>query len=109
MTRRGCGSWGSHTMASVARKLSLSALLLGLAFAGSGCTHPCLALAEKLCDCQGNQLEVEQCKQQQRRLYDQARQSDLDAAAPVCAERLDTCDCSDLTTEAGKQACGLSQ
>ena len=98
-------------MASVAgrRRLAFAAGVLLLLLSAGGCTHPCLALAEKLCECEATQLEVEQCKRRQREAFDNTRQSELDAQAEVCSEKLDTCDCAHVDTEEGKRACGLAR
>ncbi|RMG17787.1 MAG: hypothetical protein D6729_08225 [Deltaproteobacteria bacterium] len=89
--------------------LRLVVALLLLTLGGLSCTHPCLALAEKLCECEKTQLEVEQCKRRQREAFANTRQSLLDAQAATCSERLDTCDCERVDTEEGKRACGLAR
>jgi hypothetical protein len=93
--------------AFVGRWALLGALVLPVAAAG--CTDPCLALAQKLCDCQTTELGKQNCLTSMLNSYQAARQSDLSAAAPECAKLVDKCDCHKLDTEAGKQACGLSR
>ncbi len=92
------------------RRCLSTLLLAGSLLAGaSGCTHPCLKLAEQICACEPGQIERETCEKQMKSAYDAARPDELDAQASVCSEHLDTCDCHELDTEAGRQACGLAR
>ena len=93
--------------AAAGRWLLLSALVLPIAAAG--CTDPCLALAQKLCDCQTTELGKQNCRTQMLTAYQSARASDLSKSGPECAALVDKCDCHKLDTEAGKKACGLAR
>ncbi len=85
--------------------LLCAVLLVG----GSGCIHPCLALAEEICECEGTEAEREACKRQAQRDFEQARGVDTDAARDLCGELLNRCDCAYIDTEQGKRDCGLAR
>ncbi|MDF1563915.1 MAG: hypothetical protein P1V51_12780 [Deltaproteobacteria bacterium] len=94
------------------RRLSflLSILALtALGLAAAGCTHPCLKLAEQICECEPGEIEKEACEREMKSAYDSARVNELKAQADTCTELLDTCDCTRLDTEEGRQACGLAR
>lgn len=90
------------------RRLAV-ALVVFLTLAGIGCTHPCLQLAEKLCECEANVLDRENCKRIMKSAYDRTRADDLKASAETCGEQEKVCDCEVVATEDGKKACGLAR
>ncbi len=92
----------SRPLALMATVLLLALLVMG------GCVHPCLALAEEICECEETETEREACKRRARNLFDQAPSADVDEAKATCVELLDRCDCSYIATEEGKRACGLA-
>jgi hypothetical protein len=102
-------------MASVANRSGLRAFALGallaalLLAAGTGCVHPCLALAEEICECEETEAAREDCKRRARDAYESTRKAELDAARSECSALLDRCDCAFVDTEEGKQACGLAR
>ena len=83
-------------------------LILMLLAASGGCVHPCLALAEEMCECEETEGEREVCKRQARRIFDQAPSSDTKEARATCSELLSVCDCEKIATERGKRECGLA-
>ena len=88
----------------------LSIFLLGaFGILSTGCTHPCLKLAEQICACEPGELEQESCERQMKSAYDSALVSELKEQADTCTELLDTCDCTQLDTEEGRQGCGLAR
>jgi len=93
---------------STLRQLGVVAFLL-CASGITACTHPCLALADKQCECSDGDLQQQQCQTEMQASFDLARQSDLDNNKQVCSDLLDTCDCTKLDTEAGRAACGLTR
>lgn len=84
-------------------------LLGGLGTLATGCTHPCLKLAEQTCACEPGELEQESCERQMKSAFDSASVSELKAQADTCTSLLDTCDCTQLDTEEGRQGCGLAR
>ena len=86
-------------------------LLLTLAFialpALSACKGPCRELSEKLCDCEVNTYDRNNCDQ---RAGDQeGRVNPTSDQEAVCESLLKTCDCKKVDTAEGKQACGLAR
>jgi hypothetical protein len=77
--------------------------LLGVA----GCKAPCRQLAEALCQCAGSTLARESCLQDVSRRDAFADPTDEDQDR--CEALLDRCDCNNLDTPEGKQACGLAR
>lgn len=97
-------------MASVASRSFFIVFVAALALLfGSGCVHPCLALAEELCECEETETEREACKTRARQAFESVRKPELDEARAECSARLDRCDCAYVDTEEGKQDCGLAR
>ena len=72
-----------------------------------GCKNPCIALAEKICDCQKTANERSLCVS---RANDEASQRTLTPEdKATCSALVDKCDCHALDTPQGKQACGLAR
>ena len=74
-----------------------------------GCIHPCLALAEEICECEESESEIEACKRRARNIFDQAPAEETGEAKEECARLLETCDCTFIATEEGKRACGIAR
>ena len=77
----------------------------------SACTDPCIALGEKLCECEGlegaSSYQVDSCK---TTLSNEAARVEItEADQERCEQLLDGCSCEALDTPEGKQACGLAR
>jgi len=81
--------------------IAASALALG------ACKSPCRQLSEKLCECEPNTLERENCLQQAS--ADESRADPTAEDHEVCAALLDKCDCTQIDTPEGKRNCGLAR
>lgn len=68
--------------------------LTALCFAGTGCQDPCVALAERICNCEADLSERQGCRQERI----QAQQSKTPTAEEqeVCTAALDLCTCEAL-------------
>lgn len=105
-------SAGADRLRPVLRPIRVlfAAGLLALGLGGlTACTDPCLELARKLCECQDTQIARENCIRNAEAAYQQADQDALAQSQSQCADLVDGCDCNDLDTESGKQACGLAR
>ncbi|MFN7131666.1 MAG: hypothetical protein ACK4N5_06260 [Myxococcales bacterium] len=89
------------------RPLALLVSLLLLVSLSTGCKSPCVQLAEKVCECLPRGTERDQCN---RQAADQARLVQLTPEQEEqCEALLDRCDCTQLNTIEGKQACGWAR
>jgi hypothetical protein len=89
------------------RRTAAIALLSSALLALAGCKGSCRELSEKLCDCAQNTVEREFCLQ--RTSNEQSRFEPTAEEEAVCEQRLESCDCHTIDTEAGKRACGLAR
>ncbi len=80
-----------------------SVALLGAA----GCKGSCRQLAEKICECEPNTVDREQCIQTVSQRSAAATVTDQDAA--TCEALLEQCDCNTIDTAEGKRACGMAR
>ncbi len=74
---------------------------------GSACKGQCQQLAEKLCSCAGNTVDLNNCKTavaNEKGIVTITNQDEL-----TCAKLLPGCDCHTINTTEGKQACGLAR
>jgi hypothetical protein len=88
--------------------LSMKQWLFGTVLAGAlvGCASPCVKLAERICQCQSNQVDRDNCNST---VSARASQQNIDSATEDrCAALVDKCDCHELNTPQGKQNCGLA-
>jgi hypothetical protein len=86
----------------------LVAVLLPLALLGlAGCKGNCRALSEKLCDCKLNSVDRTNCLQ--RAAQEEGRIGPTPEEEEVCGQLLETCECGTISTEQGKEACGLAR
>ncbi len=69
--------------------------LFGAALAGSACTDPCEALAERICHCQEDPNARAACRTE-RITNQKASKVITDDDKTRCTAALDTCDCIDL-------------
>jgi hypothetical protein len=83
------------------------ALLFALvALSSASCTDPCVALAERICQCQLDPTERLACRQE--RVTNQKDQRPIDDDDRTqCTAALDTCDCADLD-ENRTDECGFA-
>ncbi|HZH03133.1 MAG TPA: hypothetical protein VEY30_05060 [Myxococcaceae bacterium] len=91
------------TLSTARTTLGLAALLL---LSSAGCSSPCRALAEKLCDCRPDTAAREDCLRgvsQRAGAYEASEEQNQ-----VCEGFLDGCDCEQINTADGKRACGLA-
>lgn len=72
----------------------------------SGCKGKCRELSEKLCECEPNTPLREACIS--RIAVEESRVGVTSEDEKVCAALVDKCDCRNLHTLEGKQACGLA-
>ena len=88
---------------------ALRSALLALVAASAlgGCTRPCLALAEKICECETTSTARDNCRQQATN--QQSLTSVSSADEEVCDALLDKCDCHQTSTDEGKRNCGLAR
>jgi hypothetical protein len=73
----------------------------------SGCKSSCVELAGKICDCQATQTDRDNCN-----TAESSRASSINPTAEeeaTCAALVDSCQCHELNTAAGKMACGLAR
>lgn len=84
----------------------MRAVLCFVVLAASSCTDPCVALAERICQCQVDPTERLACRQE--RVTNQRDQQPIDDDDRTrCTAALDTCDCGDLDTNRTDE-CGFS-
>jgi hypothetical protein len=86
------------------------ALLLVLAAAsllGVGCKGKCRVLSENLCECSESSLDRDACLR--RAASEESRLSPTEAQEDACETFIDTCDCTQVGSLQGKQACGLAR
>lgn len=82
------------------------ALAFCAALFGAGCDDPCVALAERVCQCQLDPTERLACRQERvTNQRDQLPRDDEDKAR--CSAALDTCDCADLDQNRTEE-CGFA-
>jgi hypothetical protein len=86
-------------------RLPLS-LLVVLAAWSSSCTDPCVALAERICNCEPTLATRRACVQD-RITNQQGRVEISDADREACSAALDTCTCAALD-ENDLGACGFT-
>ncbi len=88
------------------RALVLAAALVGPLLLG-GCTTPCEDLAAEICACEDSRSAEDACERRAK------QQSDVDEPSQAeqdrCEALLESCDCDELDTAAGKRACGLAE
>lgn len=84
---------------------ALHVLVATLALAGAGCTDPCVALAERICNCESTATLRRACIAD-RITNQQGRIETSDADKAFCTEKLDTCDCV-AVDENNLEACGF--
>lgn len=85
------------------RRLALAFVIFG----STACTEPCLQLAYNMCNCQPTTFLQQQCNVNAQNAESRA-QPNADQQK-VCSSLLSTCDCTQLTTPEGKEACGLAR
>ncbi len=85
--------------------------LASLAALAAACTDPCQELGDRICQCPPAGVTTDTCKTQVKNAVGSPT-SDQDSK---CSALLDTCNAPDgvdfcewITTEAGKEACGLA-
>jgi len=71
-----------------------------------GCQDPCVALAERVCNCELTPLERATCRRE-RVTNEQSRITITDDDRSICTAKLDTCDCAALD-ENRLDACGFA-
>jgi hypothetical protein len=82
--------------------LIVFALVAGLA---QGCQDPCVALAQRICNCEPTPADRRAC--QQERITNQQSKIEIDDAdRAVCEEKLETCTCDALDRN-DLEACGF--
>lgn len=81
--------------------IAASALVLG------GCKGSCRQLAEKLCECESNTVEKEQCLREVSAQEQFTEPTAEDEA--FCESKLEVCDCHLIDTAQGKKDCGLAR
>jgi len=72
----------------------------------AGCKSECRSLSEKLCRCAESSLAEQQCLQ--RAGNEEARLQPTEAEEDRCAALYDGCDCRNIGSLEGRQACGLA-
>lgn len=89
------------------RRLALAAL----AVLAAACTSPCQELGDRICRCPPTGVTKDTCETQVKNAVGSPTSSQED----VCSKLLDSCNgpdgvdfCEWITTEAGKEACGLA-
>lgn len=88
--------------------MRLSLLLLAASTLALGaCKSPCRALSEKLCECSENSIQRDACVRQAAN--EESRVSPTAEDQDRCEALIDQCDCNDIETLEGKQACGLAR
>lgn len=63
-------------------------------FAGMGCQDPCVALAERICNCEADLSERQGCRQE--RIQAQQAKTPTAEEQEVCTAALDLCTCEAL-------------
>jgi hypothetical protein len=84
---------------------ALCLLVVGLVALGGGCQDPCVALAERICNCEPTPTDRRACRQE-RITNQQSKIEVTDADREVCTAALDTCDCRALD-ENDLEKCGF--
>ena len=86
-----------------------SLFIAGLVFAAvaSGCTSPCVKLAEQICNCQATQIDRDTCNSNVSARSDQVQFTSQDN--DTCNALIDKCACYELDTPQGKANCGLAR
>ncbi|MBS2032392.1 MAG: hypothetical protein JST54_31140 [Deltaproteobacteria bacterium] len=87
------------------RSLFIAGLLL--AALASGCSSPCVKLAQKICDCQSTQTARDTCNSNVSARADQVQFTSQDN--DNCNALIDKCACYELDTPQGKANCGLAR
>ncbi len=84
------------------------ATLLALGALQGACGNACLSLAQQICQCLPEDGTRATCNQRAKDGQDSFPVGANDES--YCQAKLDAnvCDCNNLTTESGKQACGLA-
>ena len=72
-----------------------------------GCKGNCRALSEKLCDCELNSVDRDSCLA--RASSQEGNTGPTPEEEDVCAQLLETCQCGNISTPEGKEACGLAR
>jgi hypothetical protein len=86
--------------------LLASSLAFGAALLASGCTDPCVALAERICNCEPTLRDRRSCTIE-RVTNQQGRVQISDDDRAACSAALDTCTCAALD-ENNLEACGFA-
>ncbi len=73
----------------------------------SGCTDPCLALAQKVCECLPTQAQIDSCKTSAANEKNSISISSQEQQ--TCSALLGKCDCHLLDTPQGKINCGQAR
>jgi hypothetical protein len=89
------------------KPLLLLACVLTVSLA-AGCGNACLRLADQICSCQPDDTSRASCQQQAREqegIFSVGRDQER-----LCQQALDSnaCDCEELMTPEGRQACGIA-
>lgn len=70
------------------------ALALSVAPFATGCQEPCVALAERICSCEDDELRRRACRTD--RIEAQRDRAPTEAEQAVCVDALETCTCEAL-------------
>jgi hypothetical protein len=80
-------------------------VVVAVAVASAGCPDPCVALAERICNCEPTQTIRRTCIVD-RVTSQQGAVTITDADREICAAKLDTCTCAALDAN-DLDACGF--
>ncbi|MGA9525856.1 MAG: hypothetical protein WBV82_30635 [Myxococcaceae bacterium] len=96
----------THPM-QIKRALQIMAVATVALLGAAGCKGSCRQLAEKLCECEPNTVDRENCLQGVSQRSSAAAVTEQDEA--TCEALLNQCDCNNIDTAEGKRACGMAR
>lgn len=84
----------------------LALALVVVAALAAGCQEPCVALAERICSCEPDEIARRACRD--NRIDTQQGRVPTEAEQEVCVQALDTCTCEALE-ENRTELCGFTR